>query len=217
MKISAIIPAAGSGSRFSLQKNKLLENITGIPVIVHTLRVIASVDAINEIIICSSIDLIEKIQELIVNYNISKTIQVIEGGESRQESVFIGLKTLHNPDFVVIHDGARPFVSKEIIENTINTARQKGAATAAIPTKDTIKRVDNKTRQIIETLNRNELWNIQTPQVFKYQEILKAHQKFAGQKFTDDSALIEKMGISVFIETGSYKNIKITTLEDIYN
>lgn len=215
MKISAIIPAAGSGSRFSSNKNKLLENINEIPVIVHTLRVISSVDNINEIIIATSADLIDEIKALIEEYKISKVNHIILGGKTRQESVFNGLKIIEKADFIVIHDGARPLVSTKIIENSINTAVEKGASIVAIPAKDTIKRVDEKTNQIIETLNRQELWNVQTPQIFKYKEILDAHVKFKDQNFTDDSAMIEKLGIQVFTVMGSYKNIKITTQEDI--
>ncbi|EKE03376.1 MAG: 2-C-methyl-D-erythritol 4-phosphate cytidylyltransferase [uncultured bacterium] len=215
MKISAIIPAAGSGSRFDANKNKLLRNINGMPVIVHTLQVISSVEAISEITICTSENIIDEIKSSVLKYNISKVKQVILGGATRQESVFKGLKSLDNPDFVVIHDGARPLVTKDIIENSIKTAVEKGPAIVAVPTKDTIKRVDKETNQIIATLNREQLWNIQTPQVFKYNDILEAHIRFEEQDFTDDSALIEKLGIPAFTVMGSYKNIKITTQEDI--
>ncbi|OGI23514.1 MAG: 2-C-methyl-D-erythritol 4-phosphate cytidylyltransferase [Candidatus Melainabacteria bacterium RIFOXYA12_FULL_32_12] len=214
MKISAIIPAAGSGTRFGSNKNKLLENINGMPVIIHTLQTISSIDAINEIIICTSDNIIDEIKNLVSKYNISKVKQVILGGVTRQESVFKGLKTLNNPDIVIIHDGARPLITRDIIENSIKTATEKGAAIVAVPTKDTIKRV-NKENRIIETLNREELWNIQTPQVFNYKDILEAHIKFQGQNFTDDSALIEALGMPSYTVMGSYKNIKITTQEDI--
>ncbi|OGH96783.1 MAG: 2-C-methyl-D-erythritol 4-phosphate cytidylyltransferase [Candidatus Melainabacteria bacterium GWF2_32_7] len=214
MKISAIIPAAGSGTRFGSNKNKLLENINGMPVIIHTLQTISSIDAIDEIIVCTSDNIIDEIKNLVSKYNISKVKQVILGGVTRQESVFKGLKTLNNPDIVIIHDGARPLITRDIVENSIKTATEKGAAIVAVPTKDTIKRV-NKENRIIETLNREELWNIQTPQVFNYKDILEAHIKFQGQNFTDDSALIEALGMPSFTVMGSYKNIKVTTQEDI--
>ena len=121
MKISAIIPAAGSGSRFDASKNKLLRNVNGMPVIVHTLQVISSVETISEITICTSENIIDEIKNLVLKYNISKVKQVILGGATRQESVFKGLKSLDNPDFVVIHDGARPLVTKDIIENSIKS------------------------------------------------------------------------------------------------
>jgi 2-C-methyl-D-erythritol 4-phosphate cytidylyltransferase len=215
MKISAIIPAAGTGSRFDKNKNKLLENINEIPVIIRTLQVISSVEAIDEIIICTSENIMGEIKELTAKYNIPKIKDIILGGEVRQESVFMGLKAMDNPDFVLIHDGARPLVSKENIETAIKTALEKGSAITAVPAKDTIKRVDKASHQILETLNREELWNIQTPQIFQYKEILEAHIKFTGHNFTDDGGLLEKLGKPIFVAMGSYKNIKITTQEDI--
>lgn len=218
MKISAIIPAAGSGTRFDSEKNKLFEEINGIPVIIHTLKAISSADEVCEIIICTSPDLILEIKNLAALHAIPKIKKIISGGKSRQESVFIGLKSLNEdekPDFVLIHDGARPLVSQEIIKNTIKTAKEKGAAIAAMPVNNTIKRVDNQTSKVIATLNREELWNIQTPQVFEHEKILQAHVKLQNENFTDDSAMMEKLGYEVFVVSGSYKNIKITTKEDM--
>ncbi|OGH95828.1 MAG: 2-C-methyl-D-erythritol 4-phosphate cytidylyltransferase [Candidatus Melainabacteria bacterium GWF2_32_7] len=217
MKITAIIPAAGSGTRYSSNKNKLFEDLSGMPVIVHTLKKISAVKEINNIIICTSYDLIGEIEQLVKNHNISKVKSVISGGKIRQESVFLGLleSRKFNPDIVLIHDGARPLISVEIIENSIYTAIEKGASVVAVPVKDTIKRVNIKTGQIIETLKRDELWNIQTPQVFKFKEILEAHEFFKGQDFTDDAALLEELKFSVSVVMGSYKNIKITTEEDL--
>jgi len=213
MKITALIPAAGSGSRYSDTKNKLLETINGAPVIVHTLSKIASVERIDDIIVVSS--MIEEIEELVRKYNVHKIKQIIPGGKTRQESVYNGLKSCNNPDYVLIHDGARPLVSPETINSSINCAILHGACIAAVPAKDTIKRVDHKTLEIVETLNRDELWNVQTPQVFKYADILDVHEKFAGYNCTDDAALMEKADKKVFVVMGGYKNIKITTQEDI--
>jgi len=216
MKITAIIPAAGTGSRYSRTKNKLLENLNGLPVIVNTLQVISSVQEINDIIICTSIDLIDEIRNITQIYKLNKVKDVILGGKTRQESVFIGLKFINtNPDYVIIHDGARPLIDKEIIHNSISTAQKNGAAIVAVPVKDTIKKVNNHTKQVIDTLNREELWNIQTPQIFNYAEILAGHIKYKDENFTDDSGIIEKMGLPVHIVMGSYKNIKITTQEDL--
>lgn len=217
MKITAIIPAAGSGTRYSAVKNKLFEDLNGFPVIVHTLKKISAVEEINSIIICTSQGLIDEIKQLVKDHNIPKVEAVILGGETRQESVFLGLKEAQklSPDFVLIHDGARPLVSAEIIKNSINTTVEKGSAVVAVPAKDTIKRVNPESKEIIETLNRDELWNIQTPQVFRFNLILAAHEKFKGQNFTDDAALLETLKIPVNIVTGTYKNIKITTEEDL--
>jgi 2-C-methyl-D-erythritol 4-phosphate cytidylyltransferase len=217
MKFYAIIPAAGTGSRYSKDKNKLLEEIFDIPVIIHTLNKIASVTEIEGIIICTSSALIEDIKELVSDYKISKVKAIILGGKERQESVFLGLQKAkeYNPDYVLIHDAARPLVSQEIIENSLNMAVEKGACIVAVPTKDTIKRVSSKTGEVIETVDRSQLWNVQTPQIFKFSQIIEAHERFAGQNFTDDAALLEELNLPVNVCMGSYKNIKITTSEDL--
>ena len=214
MKISAIIPAAGSGSRYSKTKHKLLEPLNTMPVIVHTLKKISDIDEINEVVVCTSVELIDTINDLIKEYAIPKISKVILGGVTRQESVFIGLNNCSNPDYVLIHDGARPLITKEIIKNSINTAIEKGATIVAVPSKDTIKKV-NSDLVVTDTPDRSCLWNVQTPQVFKYSELLKAHQLYKSESMTDDAALIEKMGIDVTITKGSYSNIKITTEEDL--
>lgn len=216
MKISAIIPAAGSGSRYDKNRNKLLETVKGIPVIVMSLQKI-SASNVENITICTSESLIEEIWSLVKEFNLSKVKKIIIGGDTRQESVYIGLKTINEekPDFVLIHDAARPLISTEIINNAINEAKNKGAVIVAVPAKDTIKRVDKSTNKIIETLNREELWNVQTPQIFRFDDLIKAHEKFKNTSFTDDAALLESSGIDIFTVMGSYSNIKITTQEDI--
>lgn len=218
MKISAIIPAAGSGSRYSKTKNKLLEELNGVPVIVRTLKTIASVDEISEIVVCTSINLIQEINQVVQKYNIFKIKKIVLGGQTRQESVFNGLNELKNetaPDLVVIHDGARPLITTEIIKKSISIAINKGASIVAVPSKDTIKRINPETGEVVETPDRIELWNVQTPQVFRFNEILQAHENFFGQNMTDDSVLMEKAGYKVFVTRGNYKNIKITTEEDL--
>lgn len=217
MKITVIIPAAGSGTRYSSSKNKLFENLAGMPVIIHTLKKISAVKEINNIIICTSADLISEMRILVKDHNILKVEKIIQGGETRQESVYLGLKTAKefSPDYVLIHDAARPLITEKIIKESIKTAVEKGASVVAVPVKDTIKKVNPETNEIIQTLNRDELWSIQTPQVFKFKEILEAHEKFKVQNFTDDAALMEKLNIPISVVEGSYKNIKITTAEDL--
>jgi len=210
MKISAIIAAAGSSSRFK-QGQKLLQDLNGKMVIERTIETFNSHNMIDEIVICTSENIVEDIKKIAANY--PKVKKVILGGAQRQDSVLNGLKELNNPDFVAIHDGARPLITAETITNTLNKAIEYEHATCAIQVKDTIKKVLNG--KIVETPNRDELWQVQTPQVFKYKEILDAHLKFQGKNFTDDTLLIEEMGKSVYIVNGCYKNIKITTPEDI--
>ncbi len=216
MKITAIIPAAGSGERYSKTDNKLLEELNGKPVIVQTLLKIANSEQINSIIVAASENLLDILPELIKKYQIPKIGKIIKGGASRQESVFLALKAVENePDLVLIHDGARPLVSEEILNKGIETALTKGSAVCAVKVKDTIKRANSDNMEIIETLNRDELWQIQTPQIFKFKDLLQAHEKFAGCDFTDDSALMERSGHKVFLFEGCYSNLKITTSEDI--
>ena len=210
MKISAIIAAAGSSSRFK-NGQKLLFDLNGKPVIERTIEKFNSHSMIDEIVICTSENIIDDIKEIAKNY--PKVKKVILGGAQRQDSVLNGLKALDSPDFVAIHDGARPLISAETIEATLKKAIEYGHATCAVEVKDTIKKVQND--KIIETPNRQELWQVQTPQVFDYKEILDAHLQFEGQSFTDDTLLIEKIGKSVYIVKGCYKNLKITTPEDV--
>lgn len=219
MKISAIVPAAGTGSRYSPKVNKLLEDIKGVPVIVHTLWALSSVEEIAEIIIPTSEDLIDDLYDIVSKYNLNKVRKIIIGGKTRQESIFKALQAIDESesvyDFILIHDGARPLISQEIIQNAIVNTLRKRATVVAVPAKDTVKRVDTESKQVIETLKREELWNVQTPQIFRFSDIMRAHIVFQGQSFTDDSAMIEKHGIPVSVVMGSYKNIKITTQEDI--
>jgi 2-C-methyl-D-erythritol 4-phosphate cytidylyltransferase len=210
MKISAIIAAAGSSSRFK-QGQKLLEDLNGKMVIERTLETFNNHPMIDEIVVCTSENIIDEIKKIAPNY--PKVKSVILGGAQRQDSVLNGLKEIGDADFVAIHDGARPLITAEIITNTVKKAIECEHATCAVRVKDTIKKV--KDQKIVETPNREELWQVQTPQVFNYKEILDAHLKFQGKNFTDDTLLIEEIGKSVYIVNGCYKNIKITTPEDI--
>lgn len=214
MKISAIIPAAGTGSRFDVHKNKLLELISGKSVLTRTLQIIDSIPNLSEIIICTSQELIP-LFKLEIQKNIFKNpINLILGGNTRQESVFNGLKACSNPDLALIHDAARPLIELEVINELISTAEEKNAAIVAVPVKDTIKIADNS-KKVVSTPDRRTLWAVQTPQVFNYNKILELHEKYKEKSLTDDAALFELEQLPVFIVEGSYKNIKITTKEDI--
>ena len=210
MKIVAIIPAAGSSSRF-LNGQKLLFDLNGKSVIETTISRFDEHFMIDEIIICTSQNIIEEIKKIAKNYK--KVTHVIEGGATRQESVFKGLSIIDGADFVAIHDGARPFIDEQTITNTLNCAIKNGHASCGVRVKDTIKKVEDS--KITYTPNRDELWQIQTPQVFLYDEIYSAHKKYQDHAFSDDTLLIEQAGGKVFVVEGDYKNIKITTPEDI--
>lgn len=206
-KVNAIIPAGGTSSRFG-NKNKLLEKIYDKEVIRYTIEAFEKSE-VDEIIICANINIIEELKEIFKN---SQKVKIIEGGSTRQESVFNGLKA-SECDYVLIHDGARPMISTDLINSAIEEVKTKKALTVATKTIDTIKEViDGK---IVRTIDRAKLYNTQTPQAFEYNLIKDAHMKLYGQNFTDDAGMLEELGETVYILNGSYKNIKITTQNDI--
>jgi len=206
-KINAIIPAGGTSSRFG-KTNKLLEKINGKEVIKYTIDAFEASN-VDEIIICANISIIEELTKICAN---SKKVKIIEGGQTRQESVYNGLKA-EICDYVLIHDGARPMITTDLINSAIEMVKDKKALTVATKTIDTIKEVvDGK---IIRTIDRSKLYNTQTPQAFEYNLIKNAHDKLIGQNFTDDAGMLEELGVDVYILNGSYKNIKITTQNDI--
>ena len=207
MKINAIIPAGGTSSRFGT-KNKLIEKINGKEVIRYTVEVFEQAN-VDEIIICAHPSIMEELKQIFKDF---KKVQIVQGGNCRQQSVFNGLRT-SECDYVLIHDAARPMVSVELVNRVIDYVQEERALTVATKTIDTIKEVENG--RIVRTINRAKLYNTQTPQAFEYNLIMNAHQKLVGQEFTDDAGMLEELGESVYILDGSYKNIKITTQNDI--
>ena len=206
-KVNAIIPAGGTSSRFG-NKNKLLEKIYGKEVIKYTIDAFENSN-VDEIIICANINIIDELKEIFKN---SPKVRIIEGGATRQASVFNGLNA-SECDYVLIHDGARPMISTDLVNSAVEEVKTKKALTVATKTIDTIKEViDGK---IIRTIDRAKLYKTQTPQAFEYNLIKDAHKKLYGQNFTDDAGMLEELGQTVYILNGSYKNIKITTQNDI--
>lgn len=208
MTFSLIITAGGTSSRFG-NTNKLLEKIDSKTVIEHSVGPFLSFKEISEIIIPANISIIEELKEIFKDTN----IQIIEGGETRQESVYKALQMVTG-DFVIIHDGARPLITREIIQNVIDSVKKYSAVSVMTKTTDTIKEVD-ETGKIIRTIDRSKLYNTQTPQAFKRDLILRAHAELKNQNYTDDASMLEKLGLSVYITEGSYKNIKITSKSDL--
>lgn len=206
-KVNAIIPAGGTSSRFG-NKNKLLEKINNKEVIKYTVEAFEKSE-VDEIIICANISIMDELKEIFKN---SQKVKIIEGGATRQESVFNGLQA-SECDYVLIHDGARPMITTDMINLAIEEVITKKALTVATKTIDTIKEVSDG--KIIKTIDRAKLYNTQTPQAFEYNLIKNAHQKLYGQNFTDDAGMLEQLGGTVYIINGSYKNIKITTQNDI--
>ena len=208
--ISVIITAGGSSTRFKGQ-NKLLYELKGKPVISYSVELFSSLAFVDEIIISANETIIDYLSSLFVDFS---KVKIIKGGSSRQESVFNALKACNDCEYVIIHDGARPFIDEQTVFNCLEKAKQIGGAIVAVKTIDTIKIVDED-GIIKSTPDRNFLWNAQTPQIFDYKLIYSLHQKYKDYSFTDDSLLYEKEELPVAICEGSYSNFKITTLQDL--
>ena len=213
--ISAIVVAAGKSKRFKGKVSKVLAKIDSKPVIYYSLLVLNRHPEINEIIVVSSPGNLKAITAIVKRYKINKAKHIVLGGKERKDSVLEGLKSLgQDSDYVLIHDGARPLINNDIVSSVIAAAKISGAAVVGVQIKPTIKRVDSSL-WVKETVDRDGLWEIQTPQVFSKNIILKAYSRFGASKVTDDAMLVEKIGIKVKLSPGSYNNIKITTLEDL--
>ena len=213
--VSAIVVAAGSGQRMG--KDKQFLPLLGIPVLARTLLAFQSCDSVRDIVIVAKEEAIPDVERLIDTYAITKAVSVVAGGKERQDSVANGISALSDDTvYVAIHDGARPLITPEEISNVISVAGETGAAALAVPVKDTIKRVDNN-RKIIETPIRSTLMAMQTPQVFNLQLYKKAMAiaNSFGASVTDDCQIVEMSGHSVYTVEGSYRNIKLTTPEDV--
>lgn len=207
MTINAIITAGGTSSRFG-NTNKLLEKINGIEVIKYTIDAFRY-SKVDKIIICANVSIMDELKTMFKDYG---KVVVIEGGKTRQESVYNGLK-YEKCDYVLIHDGARPIITTELINICAEMVKEVKALSVMTKTIDTIKEVEHG--KIVRTIDRSKLYNTQTPQAFDYNLILRAHQKFEGKNYTDDSGMVEDLGEAVYGIDGSYKNIKITTQSDI--
>ena len=213
--VSAIIVAAGNSTRMGVDKQRLL--LGGRPVIIHTLSAFEHCPSIDEIVLVTRAEEIEPLTALAEKYGITKLSSVVEGGADRQTSVAHGIACCaEESTHFAIHDGARPLITSEVITRTVETAKKTGAAAAAVRVKDTIK-VVNEQNVIIDTPNRDTLWSVQTPQVFEKQVYLHSLAYAEENKLavTDDCRLAEAAGYAVQLVEGSYRNIKITTPEDI--
>ena len=207
-KFSLIITAGGTSSRYG-NTNKLLEKINDKTVIEETVSKFVDFDEIDEIIISANNSIIEILEELLIN----PKIKIIEGGNTRQKSVYNALQVAKN-EYVLIHDGARPLIRKDTIAYVLEAVLDKDAVTVMTKTTDTIKEVD-ATGRIIRTIDRSKLYNTQTPQAFQTSIIKEAHEKLKDGNFTDDCSMLEELKIPVYIVNGSYTNIKITIKSDL--
>jgi 2-C-methyl-D-erythritol 4-phosphate cytidylyltransferase len=216
--VSAIIVAAGQGTRMQGQQRKQYLSLAGIPVLTRTLAIFDNCDLIEQIILVIPQDDFNFCRRNIVEpAGLTRKILQVPGGERRQESVFNGLKKVDpNCSIVVIHDGVRPFVRNEQLIECIDGARAAGACIMGVPTYETLKQVDTSDH-IIRTLKRDDVWLAQTPQAFRHDLIRKAHDRarMEGYSATDDACLVERLGATVKIISGSRNNIKITIKEDL--
>lgn len=212
---AAVVPAAGSSSRMA-GRDKILLPLGEQPVLAHTIRALELCPLITEIVIVTRRDLIVPIGQLCRDCGFTKVTKVVPGGETRTHSVLHGVQEVSaDAELIAIHDGARPLVSQEVLEAAITRAAQCGAAAPAVPVKDTVKRARDG---VVEaTLDRAELFAVQTPQVFQVDLIRTALARALeeGAELTDDCAAVERLGIGVALTRGDYRNLKLTTPEDL--
>ena len=211
-KVGAIIVAAGSSRRMD-GVDKLFIPLGGQPLLTCATRPFQDCPWVDRIVVVVSGEKEKLCRSLVTGEEWSKVSDVCLGGERRQDSVVAGLKRLTDCHWVIIHDGARPLVTVELIENGLAAAEETGAAAAAVPVTDTIKIVGND-RIVRETPPRQNLWAVQTPQVFRATIIAEAYSRARGE-VTDDASLVEQTGGRVKLYAGSYANIKVTTPDDL--
>jgi len=222
MHVTAIVVAAGKGLRLKSRIPKPLLEVNGKPIIIYSLEVLSRDPAVKDIIVVVSSRNKEAIASVIKRYRIPKIKKIVLGGRQRKDSVAHGLRAMNScTELVLIHDAARPFINSRLVSAVIEEAEKEEAAILGVTVKPTIKKVKRqrskgKSQFIVEqTINRDNLMEIQTPQVFRKILILKAYNKFSNIAATDDATLVEKLGKKVKLIMGSTFNIKITTPEDL--
>ncbi len=215
MNYEVVLPAAGSGKRMGAGKNKLFLLLQNKPILIHTLNVFQEDDNCTGIWLAVKPEERDFIQQLLQEHGITKVKGLPNGGEERQHSVHSCIKEMEQVDIVLVHDAARPFITHEIISSLVKGVLDKGAAIAGVRAKDTMKKVHNGV--IVETVDRENLWMIQTPQAFRFDLLYEAEDvaEKVGFLGTDEAMLVERLGYPVHIVEASYDNIKMTTQEDI--
>lgn len=216
--ISAIIVAGGSGSRMGTSTKKQYLKIKDKEILVYTVECFQNMPEIQEIVVVTGKEDITYVEKLLKDtYKLNKVSYIVAGGKERQDSVYNGIQAAdEKSDYLVIHDGARPLVTEEVVRAGLDMAYAHRASIIAVPVKDTIKLV-SKDGKVEATPDRSSLWSVQTPQIFEKELIIHAHEyaKEHGLSVTDDSMLVEAIGVPVYIVEGEYTNIKITTPEDL--
>ncbi|KLU70216.1 MAG: hypothetical protein RHS_3931 [Robinsoniella sp. RHS] len=215
----AVVLCAGRGTRMNSEVQKQYLLIKGKPVVYYSLIAFEKCPFIDEIVLVTGKEEIEYCRhEIIEKYNLKKVKSIVAGGKERCHSVFEGLKAIGCCDYVYIHDGARPFIDQELLQRACDSVRIHKACVVGMPVKDTIK-ISGQDGFADHTPDRSKLWMVQTPQVFQYSLVYQAYDKimkYPGIQVTDDAMVVEQMGqAKIKLVEGSYKNIKITTPEDL--
>ena len=217
MKTVAIIVAAGKSIRLKDRLPKQFLEIANKPILAHTVEKFERCDLVDGILMVVPEDYLGYCStEVVDRFDFRKINKIISGGEERHDSVYNGLLAIpNNTSIVLVHDGVRPFISVSKIEESINLCKEYKAVILALPVKETIKRVEDD--YVVTTLNRENIWTVQTPQAFDYKLLLDAYQKAKEYGFvgTDDSSLVERIGVKIRVLEGEENNIKITTKEDL--
>ncbi len=210
-KTGVVIVGAGSSQRMGM--DKVFMSLAEKPLLAWSVDVCQSCELVNQIVIVLNESKLDLGRRLVAERGWSKVVEICLGGDRRQDSVKQGLNKLKGCDWVVIHDGARPFLTLDLIRDGLEAAQSTGAAVVAVPVKDTVK-LCGSDLMVKRTLNRQELWAVQTPQVFRFDIITKAHEQIKDD-VTDDASMVEQLGYKAKLYMGSYDNIKITTPEDL--
>lgn len=216
---TAIVLAAGKGTRMNSKIQKQFLEVEGKPVIYYSLKCFQESPLIRDIILVTGEGSLSYCKEEIVKrFGFSKVKKVTAGGKERYDSVYAGLCACDNTDYVLIHDGARPFVTEEILERTCLSVKETGACVVGMPAKDTIK-ISDRNKMVESTPAREKVWLVQTPQAFRYSLIKESYESIRCKDMsgiTDDAMIVEQeSGVKVALVHGSYENLKITTPEDL--
>lgn len=217
MFVSVIIAAAGNSTRYGTGKSKQFLILDNTPVLIKSIQAFEEIDDVKEIIVTARKQDFEVIEDFIAQYGVRKVKHIVEGGDTRQDSIYAAVKKVdEKADLVAVHDGARPLIKRKVIESVIQKADEVDAAACAVPVKDTIKIIDSSGK-IVTTPERDALRAVQTPQVFRLSLYKEAIEKAVsdGKQYTDDCQLVESMGYPVYLVDGDYENIKITTPDDL--
>ena len=220
MRVAAIIPAAGIGLRMKQDTPKPYLMLAGKPILAHTLAVFEATPEVHEVTVVAHTDDLDSCQEqVIAPFEFKKVLRLVPGGKERQDSVYNALKVLQKEEdleIILVHDGVRPFITPDHIRQVIQAARKHGGAILGWPAQDTLKKVSPK-GEVIQTLERRDVWQIQTPQAFQAQLLWRAFVEAYARNFygTDEASLVEELQQTVVVVQGSPLNLKITTSEDL--